>query len=96
MNTIDRMDAAAIELAPVDTAPRRPRDDFARHLRLRNRRVRMRRFVRGVTGILLILIAWQLMSQWLGLQLLLPEPLTVLRNVVSTLTVSDPHWVVRT
>jgi taurine transport system permease protein len=89
MNTIDRF--ATAPLAPASADPR-PREDFARHLRQRNRRVRIRRFVRGATGVLLILIVWQLLSQWLDLELLLPEPLTVLRNVVTTPTVSDPHW----
>jgi len=87
MNTVERITAIAAE--PQIS---RASDDFARHIRLRNRRVRLRRFVRGATGVLLILLAWQLMSQALGLELLLPEPLTVLRNVVATLTVSDPHW----
>jgi taurine transport system permease protein len=87
MNTIERW-----ETTPANTLLRSPREDFARHLRLRNRRVRVRRFVRGGTGVLLILIAWQLLSQWFDLELLLPEPLTVLRNVVTTLAVSDPHW----
>ena len=36
------------------------------------------------TGILAILLVWQLMSQLLDLELLLPPPLTVLRNVVAT------------
>jgi len=87
MNTIDR-----IGLPAADTPLSRPRDDFARHVRLRNRRVRLRRLVRGATGVLLILLAWQVMSQLLDLELLLPEPLTVLRNVVTTLTLSNQHW----
>jgi ABC-type nitrate/sulfonate/bicarbonate transport system permease component len=85
MNTIER-------ISPERTRTVQPREDFARHLRSRNRRLRLRRFVRGGAGILMILLAWQLMSQLLDLQLLLPEPLTVLRNVATTLAVSDPHW----
>ena len=87
MNTIDR-------IAAIGPEPRvsRASDDFARYIKARNRRVRLRRFIRGVTGVVLILLTWQVMSQVLDLELLLPEPLTVLRNVVATLTVSDPHW----
>jgi ABC-type nitrate/sulfonate/bicarbonate transport system permease component len=68
------------------------RGDFTRHVRLADRRLRVRRLLRGGAGVLVILIAWQLMSQWFDLELLLPPPLTVLRDLVVTLSVSDPHW----
>jgi ABC-type nitrate/sulfonate/bicarbonate transport system permease component len=45
-----------------------------------------------MAGILSILLAWQIMSRIFDLDLLLPPPLTVLRNVVVTLTVSNSHW----
>ncbi len=86
MNTVER-----IADIPAETRVSRVPADFARHIKARNRRLRLRRFIRGATGIVLILVAWQVASQVLDLELLLPEPLTVLRNVVSTLTVSDPH-----
>src|SRR5580698_9399135 len=66
--------------------------DFARHVRAEDRRIRARRLLRGGAGVLVILLVWQFMSQWLDLELLLPPPLTVLRNVVATLAVSDTHW----
>ena len=91
MNTIGRVDVPRTE-EPLAGSYSRARADFLLHVRARNRRTRVRRFVRGVTGILLILLAWQLMSQIMDLELLLPQPLTVLRNVVTTLTVSNPHW----
>ena len=87
MNTIEQI--AAI---PAEPRVSRASEDFAQYIKSRNRRVRLRRSIRGCAGIVLILLAWQIMSQLLDLQLLLPEPLTVLRNVVSTLAVDDPHW----
>jgi len=68
------------------------REDFARQVRSADRRVRMRRLLRGGTGVAVILVVWQLMSQWLDLELLLPPPLTVLHDLVVILLVSDPHW----
>ncbi len=43
-------------------------------------------------GILVILLVWQIMSQVLDLELILPQPLTVLRNVVRTLTLTEKPW----
>ncbi len=89
MNTIEqimRVDAHETKSA------NRTHEDFLRHIRLRDRRVRMRRILRGAAGIAFILIIWQLMSQLLDLELILPQPLTVLRNVVSTLTLSEKPW----
>jgi ABC-type nitrate/sulfonate/bicarbonate transport system permease component len=76
----------------IAAPPETTRDDFARHVRSADRRRRMRRLLRGGAGVLVILIAWQLMSEWFDLELLLPPPLTVLRDLVVTLSVSDPHW----
>jgi len=86
MNTIERV------FPTYDVPQGYSRKDFLLRQKLRNRRIRLRRFVRGATGILAILLIWQVASQLLDLELLLPEPLTVLHNVVTTLTVSDPHW----
>jgi ABC-type nitrate/sulfonate/bicarbonate transport system permease component len=69
-----------------------PAEDFSRQVRSAARRLRWRRIWRGGTGILVILLVWQVMSQSLDLELLLPPPLTVLRNVISTLAISDSHW----
>jgi ABC-type nitrate/sulfonate/bicarbonate transport system permease component len=68
------------------------RIDFARHVRSVDRRLRWRRFWRGATGVLVVLLAWQAMSVALDLELLLPPPLTVLRNVILTLAIAEPHW----
>jgi ABC-type nitrate/sulfonate/bicarbonate transport system permease component len=69
-----------------------PREDFDRFVRARDRRVRLRRIMRGGAGVLAILVVWQLMSEWLDLDLILPPPLTVLGNVITTLTLSQTHW----
>ena len=86
MNTIQRI------VSPVAASRAYPRDDFIGYLKHRNRRLRLRRLLRGGAGVLAILLVWQFASRWLDLDLLLPPPLRVLRNVITTLTVSDPHW----
>jgi ABC-type nitrate/sulfonate/bicarbonate transport system permease component len=82
MNSIQKIEGAITPQA--DRSP----EDFARTLRAAHRRLQWR----GGTGVLAILFAWQLMSQLLDLELLLPPPLTVLRNVVLTLAIDEPHW----
>jgi ABC-type nitrate/sulfonate/bicarbonate transport system permease component len=89
MNTIDKITRADI---PARTSPGYSQEDFLRHVRLRGRRIRIRRILRGATGILVILLVWQIMSQVLDLELILPQPLTVLRNVVRTLTLTEKPW----
>jgi ABC-type nitrate/sulfonate/bicarbonate transport system permease component len=91
MNSIEKIGDAA-HPHRLASATGRTHEDFARHVRSAERRLRWRRIWRGGTGILAILLVWQLMSQLLDLELLLPPPLTVLRNVVATLTISDEHW----
>jgi ABC-type nitrate/sulfonate/bicarbonate transport system permease component len=91
MNTIERViaaDAGGLTSQP----PGRTREDFHLHVKRRNRRIRARRLLRGAAGIAMILLAWQAASVVLDLELLLPPPLAVLRNVIATLTISDPHW----
>jgi ABC-type nitrate/sulfonate/bicarbonate transport system permease component len=75
-----------------DVARTTPQLDFRLHLRDRNRRIRLRRVARGAVGIVCILIAWQIMSVLFDLDLVLPPPLRVLRNVITTLAVAQPHW----
>jgi ABC-type nitrate/sulfonate/bicarbonate transport system permease component len=89
MNTIDEITRAD---ASAKSSPGHTQDDFLRYVRLRDRRVRVRRLVRGTAGIVFILLMWQIMSQLLDLELILPQPLTVLRNVVATLTLSEKPW----
>lgn len=86
MNKIDRIEA------PVAALPGYVREDFLLHLKRRNQRIRLRRLYRGAAGILAILLVWQVASQLLDLELLLPQPLTVLQNVVTTLTLTNHHW----
>jgi ABC-type nitrate/sulfonate/bicarbonate transport system permease component len=90
MNSIEPIAVAAAGEAAVSLT--RGHDDFVRHVVRRNRRVRLRRFARGAAGILAILLIWQMMSRLLDLELLLPEPLTVMRNVFRMLTISEKPW----
>jgi ABC-type nitrate/sulfonate/bicarbonate transport system permease component len=91
MNTIERINASQAE-APADRMSGRTQEDFKLHIRRRNRRLRLRRLLRGASGVVAMLLVWQVASQVLHLELLLPPPVDVLRNVINTLTVSDPHW----
>jgi ABC-type nitrate/sulfonate/bicarbonate transport system permease component len=91
MNTIDKIDAAR-SMPPAQMTSGRTQEDFRRHMRLRDRRIRMRRILRGAAGVLVILLVWQIMSQLLDLELLLPQPLTVLRNVIAALSLSETPW----
>jgi NitT/TauT family transport system permease protein len=76
----------------IDVTAGAQTEEFWHHVRSADRRLRWRRFWRGSTGVLVILGAWQLMSWSMDLELLLPPPLTVLRDVVRTLAISDSHW----
>jgi ABC-type nitrate/sulfonate/bicarbonate transport system permease component len=67
-------------------------DDFVRFTRSEDRRLRWRRIWRGAAGICAILLAWQAMSSVLDLELLLPPPLTVLRNLIVMLALPNDHW----
>jgi ABC-type nitrate/sulfonate/bicarbonate transport system permease component len=90
MNTLQPI--GALKIATPEDQAGAARDNFARHVRMSDRRLRWRHFWRGTIGVLAVLLIWQAMSSALDLELLLPPPLTVLRNVFVTLTVSDPHW----
>jgi NitT/TauT family transport system permease protein len=68
------------------------RGDFLRHIQTRDRQIRIRRALRGGAGVLAILLVWQVMSTALDLDLILPPPLTVLDNVVTTLALAQHRW----
>jgi len=74
MNTIEQINAAQPE-ASTDRALGRTHEDFQRHVGRRNRRLRVRRLLRGATGVAAILLIWQVVSQVLDLELLLPPPI---------------------
>lgn len=54
--------------------------------RLRRRRDRRRRLIRGAIGIGVVLVLWQVMAVAYNLQQILPPPLTVARTIINTLT----------
>src|SRR3954447_4882028 len=61
--------------------------------RARRRRERMRKIVRGATGIAAVLVLWHVMAVAYDLQQILPPPLSVARNVINTLTLNyDQRW----
>src|SRR4051812_19277160 len=67
-------------------------DGYSEYARAKQRRLRRRRILRGGLGIFLILLGWELMSRWFDIELILPRPLSVLSNVVTTLLVQNKPW----
>ncbi len=61
--------------------------------RARRRRERTRKIARGAIGVAAVLVLWHVMAVAYDLQQILPPPLSVLRNVVSTLTLHyEQRW----
>src|SRR5262245_29786923 len=61
--------------------------------RARRRRERTRKIVRGAIGIATVLVLWHVMAVAYGLQLILPPPLSVARNVINTLMLNhEQRW----
>ena len=61
--------------------------------RARRRRERTRKIIRGAIGIAAVLVLWHVMSVAYDLQLILPTPLSVIHNVINTLTLNyDQRW----
>jgi ABC-type nitrate/sulfonate/bicarbonate transport system permease component len=85
------LDTASIPARATATAPAAELA-FSDYARAKRRRVRWRRVFRGSVGILVILLLWEWMSRAFDLELILPRPLAVLRNVVSTLMLSNEPW----
>lgn len=69
------------------------RDRLPGYARVRRRRTRIRKFVRGATGVAALLLLWQAMSVAYNLQQILPPPLAVARDIVNTLTLHyEQRW----
>ena len=76
--------------APEDIGTRTSLPEYAR---ARRRRTRIRKFVRGATGVAALLLLWQAMSVAYNLQQILPPPLAVARDIVNTLTLHyEQRW----
>jgi taurine transport system permease protein len=82
---------AASGIAPGAAAPAAD-PGFADYARAKRRRVRRRRIFRGAVGIAVVLLLWEWMSRAFDLELILPRPLAVIRNVFTTLMVANDPW----
>jgi len=60
--------------------------------RARRRRERLRKIIRGTTGILTLLVVWQVMAVAYDLEQILPPPLDVARTIFNTLTLNTERW----
>ncbi len=67
-------------------------DRLREYGRQRRSKARTRSIVRGTIGIAGLLLLWQAMSVYYGLDLILPPPTTVLRDVVNTLLLRNTPW----
>jgi ABC-type nitrate/sulfonate/bicarbonate transport system permease component len=73
----------------VGTQPRMlAMDQLAAYSRKQRRDGAQRRLVRGVIGVLGLLVLWQAASSYYGLDVILPGPLAVLADIWGTLTLS--------
>src|ERR1700753_1501796 len=60
------------------------------YTRARRNRERRRKIIRGTIGIAVLLLLWQAMSYYYRLDLILPPPTVVIKNVVETLLLIRP------
>jgi len=90
------MDARApqLEASPDAEEPKfGTQQKLSAYGRARRRRERIRKIVRGAIGIAAVLVLWHVMAIAYDLQQILPPPLSVLRNVINTLTLHyEQRW----
>lgn len=91
-SSFDSAAAAGTSPAVVPATDASGDSAFADYARTKRRRIRRRRMIRGAVGIAAMLLAWELMSRAFDLELILPRPLAVIRNVVTTLLVQNEPW----
>lgn len=72
----------------ISLTRQRELNDYSRS---RRRQARNRKFYRGAIGIVGLLLLWQAGSVYYGLDMMLPPPTTVLRDVIDTLFLYYPQ-----
>jgi len=88
-----RSDATRPEAAAAEDLQAGTEQKLSAYGRARRRRERTRKIIRGAIGIVVVLALWHVMSVAYDLQLILPTPVSVLRNVINTLTLNyDQRW----
>jgi ABC-type nitrate/sulfonate/bicarbonate transport system permease component len=86
-------DATKSEAASSDELQAGTEHKLSAYGRARRRKERTRKIIRGAVGIAFVLVLWHIMSIAYDLQLILPTPLSVARNVFNTLTLNyDQRW----
>lgn len=83
---VSKHDPALIDEPAVQSA-----DTLGDYGRMRRKRERRRKRIRGALGILFVLLLWQGMSMAYGLEQILPTPIAVARNIFETLTLNYSH-----
>jgi ABC-type nitrate/sulfonate/bicarbonate transport system permease component len=88
-----KSDATEPAATPSDDLQAGTDQKLSAYGRARRRRERTRKIIRGAIGIGFVLVLWHVMSIAYDLQLILPTPLSVVRNVINTLTLNyDQRW----
>lgn len=91
-------DSAARQSADATvTTPVGPRsgaaDEFKAFAEAKRRRLLARRIIRGIIGLIVVVALWAWMSTAYDLELILPQPWTVVDNVIETvLLINSDHW----
>ena len=80
-------------LASPDMAEPGAQEKLTAYGLARRRRERLRKIFRGAVGVTLVLVVWQVMATAYDLELILPPPLSVARNIFNTLTLNyEQRW----
>src|SRR5438128_663872 len=76
-----------------ETAEAGAEEKLTAYGRARRRRERLRKIFRGAVGVTVVLVMWQVMAIAYDLELILPPPLSVARNIFNTLTLNyEQRW----
>jgi ABC-type nitrate/sulfonate/bicarbonate transport system permease component len=66
--------------------------DFFIYEKAKRRRALLRRLMRGAIGLIVVLVLWDVMSRFYGLELILPRPLAVLSRTINMLSLDTSRW----
>ncbi len=92
MSNITAPTSASQDAIPRGLATSAVLGDYDAYMKAKRRRILLRRAFRGTIGVLAVLLIWEAMSRYFGIQLILPRPLVVIENTVRTLLLANNRW----